>query len=217
MSEELGRIEKPLIESLKEGRKLYFVPLVYCGAESPADYIEKYNKYWGQVEEQMSDLELKLGKVNRIYHELIPIGSEDGSRALKELNDKSYQIIKARLDKGARLEVIEESDLLMEFMDWNRCLAVGLQNQKVFTTVYKSYTEASEKRNKYISSQISETLKEEEIGVLFMQEGHQVQFPPDIQVFYIAPPALDEINRWFRDREVRVNDSEEKQNEDPQA
>ncbi len=217
MSEELGKIEKPLIEDLKGGRKLYFVPLIYCGAESPADYLEKYNKYWSQVEEQISDLELKLGAVNRIYHELIPIGSEEGSRALKELNDKSYQIIKARLDKGARLEVIEESDLLMEFMDWNRCLAVGLQNQKVFTTVYKSYIEASEKRNKYISGQINETLKAEEIGVLFMREGHQVQFPPDIQVFYITPPALDEINRWLRDREVRVNDSEEKRNEDPQA
>ena len=105
----------------------------------------------------------------------------------------------------------------MEFMDWNRCLAVGLQNQKVFTTVYKSYIEASEKRNKYISGQINETLKAEEIGVLFMREGHQVQFPPDIQVFYVTPPALDEINRWFRDREVRVNDSGEKQNKEPKA
>ena len=30
---------------------------------------------------------------------------------------------------------------------------------------------------------------------------HQVQFPPDIEVFYVAPPALDEIKRWFRTRD----------------
>jgi len=104
MSEELGKIEKPPAEEFKRGRKLYFVPLIYCGRESPADYLEKFNKYWNQVENQMSDLELKLGKVDRIYHELIPVGGEDGLKAIKELNDKSCQIIKNRLDKGAQLE-----------------------------------------------------------------------------------------------------------------
>ena len=34
-----------------------------------------------------------------------------------------------------------------------------------------------------------------------MREGHQVQFPVDIQVFYVAPPGLDEIKRWVRERE----------------
>ena len=203
MSEELGKIEKPSAEEFKRGRKLYFVPLIYCGVESPAEYLEIYNKYWEQVENQISDLESKLGKVNRIYHELIPVGGEDGSKAIKELNDKSYQIIKATLDKGAQLEAIEQSELLTELMDWSRCLAVGLQNQKVFTRVYESYTEIRKKRNEYIAGQMDETLKADETGILLMREGHQVQFPPDIQVFYISPPALDEIKRWLRDREVK--------------
>jgi len=34
-----------------------------------------------------------------------------------------------------------------------------------------------------------------------MREGHQVNFPPDIQLFYVAPPALDELKRWLRERE----------------
>ena len=198
MSEELGKIEKPPVEEFKRGRKLYFVPLIYCGKESPAEYLEKFNKYWNQVENQMSDLELKLGKVDKIYHELISASGEDGVKAIKDLNDKSYQIIKNRLDKGAQLEATEDRELLTEFMDWSRCLVVGLQNQKVFTKVYESYTEASKKRNEYIAGQIDETLKVDEIGILFIREGHQVQFPSDIQVFYVAPPALDEINRWLR-------------------
>lgn len=203
MSEELGKIEKPPVGKFKRGRKLYFVPLIYCGRESPAEYLEKFNKYWNQVENQMSELELKLGKVEKIYHELIPAGGKDGIKVIKGLNDKSYQTIKNRLDKGARLEATEDSELLTEFMDWSRCLALGLQNRKVFIKIYESYTEASKKRNEHIARQIDETLKADETGVLFMREGHQVQFPPDIQVFYVAPPALDEIKRWLRDREAK--------------
>jgi len=93
--------------------------------------------------------------------------------------------------------------LLTEFMDWSRCLSVGLQNQKVLTKVYEFYTEASKKRNEHIAKQIDETLKANEIGILLMGEGHQVQFPPDIQVFYVTPPALDEIKRWLRDQEAK--------------
>ena len=195
MSEELGKIEKPSVEEFQKGRKLYFVPLIYRGRESPDEYLEKFNRYWNQVEDKMSALELKLGKVAKIYHELVSAGGDEGIKAVKEINDKSYEIIKNRLDKGAQLESAEESELLTELMDWSRCLAVGLQSQTVFTTVYQSYTEISKKRNEHIARQIDETLKADEIGMLFMREGHEVQFPQDIQVFYIAPPALDEIRR----------------------
>ncbi len=214
MPEELGKIEKPSVEEFRKGRKLYFVPLIYRGQEFPDDYLKKFNRYWNQVEDKMSALELKLGKVNKIYHELIPASGEDGIKTVKELNDKSYEIIKNRLDKGAQLEAAEESALLTELMDWSRCLAVGLQSQKVFTTVYESYTEISKKRNEYIARQIDETLKADEIGILFMREGHEVQFPEDIQVFYIAPPALDEIGRWLRDREGKQPTKQEKEDEE---
>ena len=43
---------------------------------------------------------------------------------------------------------------------------------------------------------------------MFIREGHQVQFPSDIQVFYVAPPALDEIKRWLRDRAHAAEEKE---------
>ena len=206
MAEELGKIEKPPVEEFKKGRKLYFVPLIYRGEEPPKEYVEKFNKYWEQVETQIAELELKLGKVNRIYHELIPAGGEDGSKIIKELNDRGYKIVQTCLEKGAQLEAVEEGDLLTEFMDWSRCLIVGLQNQKVFTKVYESYTEVSKKRNEYIAGKIDETLNADEVGILLMRENHQVQFPSDIQVFYVAPPALDEVKRWLRERQAKSED-----------
>lgn len=216
MSEELGKIEKPSLEEFKKGRRLYFVPLIYCGRESPPDYLERFNRYWNQVEDKMCALEMKLGKVGKIYHELVSTEGEEGIKAIKEINDKSYQIIKNRLDKGAQLESAEESELLTELMDWSRCLAVGLQSQKASTTVYQSYIEISRKRNEHIAQKIDETLKADEIGMLFMREGHQVQFPKDIQVLYIAPPALDEIRRWLRDQETKPPSEQQAKEEKPE-
>jgi hypothetical protein len=204
MPEELGKIEKPTAENFKKGRKLFFVPVIYVGKDSPDDYSEKLEKYWVQVEDQIKDLELKLGRAHRIYHELIPSGGEQGLKELKDLNEKSFQVVERRVEKGAQLEATEDADLITEFMDWSRCLSAGLQNQKVVATVYQAYTEANKKRNEFIPKHIDETLKPDEIGVLFMREGHQMQFPSGVEVFYIAPPMLDEINRWLRDRESQL-------------
>ena len=203
MSEELGKIEKPLVDEFKTGRKLYFVPLVYQGKEAEAEYLEKFNHYWEQLENQIGELELKLGKVSKIYHEFISTGGEEAVKSVAELSDKSWQIITNRLEKGAQFEPTEDGKLLTELMDWTRCLATGLQNQEVLTKVYEFYAEAGKKRNEHIARQIDDTLKTNETGILFMREGHQVQFSSDIQVFYVAPPALDEIKRWLRDRAAK--------------
>ena len=102
--------------------------------------------------------------------------------------------------------------MLTEFIDWNRCLTVGLQNEKVLTTVYDAYTAVARQRNEHISRRIDETLQQDETAVLLMREGHQVQFPPDVQIFYVAPPALDEIKRWFREREATAGGGEKEEN-----
>jgi hypothetical protein len=211
MAEELGKIEKPSVEKFKKGRKLYFIPLIYRSAGFPEDYIQKFNKYWEQVEKQISELALKLGEVNKVYHELIAVSGEGGIAAINELNDSSHKIVQACLEKKAQLEAVEEADLLTEFMDWSRCLVIGLQNPRVLSKVYESYIEVGKKRNEYIARKIDETLKEDEIGLVLMRENHQVQFASDIQVFYVSPPALDEIKRWLREYERRPGkDSEEK-------
>lgn len=204
MTEQLGKIEKPPVEEYQAGRKLLFVPLIFTPKEPQADFLELVNNYWSQVEAQVSKLETMLSEVNKVYHELIPVGGKEGMKAIKELNSRSYQIANARLKKGAKLQPIEDSELLTEFMDWSKCLAVGLQNSKVFVRVYESYAEAQKRRNSHMAKQIDETLKNDEVAILLMREGHQVQFPSDIQVFYIVPPSLDEIKRWLRAREAEI-------------
>ena len=92
---------------------------------------------------------------------------------------------------------------------------IGLQNPKVISKIYESYAEANKKRNEAMAKRIDDSLKKDEIGIVMMREGHQVQFPADIQVFYVAPPALDDIKRWIREREQQTKAKTEKTEEKP--
>jgi hypothetical protein len=198
--EQLGKIERLEVERFKQGKKLYLVPIVYSGEEAPDEYKEKCSRYWQQVMEQLTNLALKIGRVNRVYHESIFQCGEDGMKAMERLNLSSYQIAKTQCDNGAIFETIEERELFEEVMDWQRCLMLGFISDKVASKVSEFYIEAAKKRNEFMAKKISETLKDDEAGLLFIREEHSVQFPGDVEVFTIFPPALNEIHRWLRDQ-----------------
>ena len=200
MPEQLGKIERLEVEHFKQGKKLYLVPLVYSGEDAPDEYKEKCSRYWQQVAEQLTNLASKIGKVNRVYHESIFQCGEDGIKAMERLNLSSYQIAKTQCDNGAIFETIEERELFEEVMDWQRCLMLGFISDKVASEVSEFYVEAARKRNEFMAKKISETLKDDEAGLLFIREEHSVQFPSDVEVFSIFPPVLDEIHRWYRDQ-----------------
>jgi len=200
MPEQLGRIEKLEVERFKQGKKLYLVPLVYAGDEAPDEYREKCDRYWQEVAEQLANLASKIGKVDRVYHESISQSGEDGLKAMERLNPRSYQIARAECDSGAITEAVEDEELFQEVMDWQRCLMLGFMSEKVASKISGFYVEAAKKRNEFMARRISETLGEDEAGLLFVREGHSLQFPGDTEVFSVFPPALDEIHRWLRDQ-----------------
>jgi hypothetical protein len=202
MPEQLGKIEKLEVEHFKQGKKLYLVPLIYCGENAPDEYKEKCNRYWQQVAEQLVSLSSKIGTVNRVYHESVSESGENGMAAVEKLNAASYRIARTHCDNGASFEAIEERDLLEEVMDWQRCLMIGFMSDSVASKISGFYFEAAKKRNQLMAGRISETLKEDEAGLLFIREEHSVQFPGDVEVFSIFPQALDEIHRWYRDQAV---------------
>jgi len=209
MTEQIGKIEKPPVEPFKRGKKIYLVPLVYSDENVPSEYREKCICYWQQVEEQLTNLETKVGKVKRIYHESLSLCGDEGMKFIEKLSLNSYQIAKSKCDDGASLEAIEDRELLEEVTDWERCLLLGITSEKVAGKVFQFYLEASKKRYEFMSKKMNETLKEGEAGLLFIREGHSLQFPNDAEVFNVFPPALDEIHRWLRDRAKAKEDSKD--------
>ena len=90
--------------------------------------------------------------------------------------------------------------MLEEGSDWQRCIAMGQMSEKVLSTALEGYQGATSGRFEHIGNRINETLKANEAGVLFIREDHRVQFPDDVQVFYVAPPALDALKRWLNEQ-----------------
>jgi hypothetical protein len=203
VSQELGKIEKPDSADFQKGRKLFLVPLIYASKEAPEEYKEKYELYWQQAAEQVLNLESKIGLVKRIYHESISMDGEEGLSIIEKLNIRSHQIARQKCENDAELQALEDKDLAEECIDWQRCLFIGLISEKAAKKITEYYRDATRKRYEYISKRIDKTLKKDETAILFIQEGHMVQFPKDVEVFSIAPPALDEIHRWLRDNAER--------------
>src|SRR5450759_5080600 len=176
MAQELGKIEKPVAEEYRAGKKIFFVPLIFSSHELPGEYTEKCGRYWEQADAQIANLEASLGPVKKIFHELVADNGETGLKSLEQLKIMSYKLVAGRMQKGASLELTEDNDILTELMDWSRCLSLGLRNQSVFSTVYASYTEANKKRYESISKKIADGIKENEVCIVILAENHRVQF-----------------------------------------
>ena len=204
MAEELGKIEKPPVEKFTNLRKLIMVPLVFSGKDAPADFTEIFNRCWKQIDEQIVKLETNLGNVSRVYHEMIFNDGEEGLKILEQLSPESFKVVSVKYKNGAKLQGVEDAELAMENMDWERCLMVAM-GQKVRSQIAQFHIESGAKRYRHISQRIDETLKDREIGLIFVREGHSLQFPQSIEVLNVYPIALDELNRWLRDFSSRAN------------
>ena len=196
---DLGKVEKPEAGQFANKRKLLLVPLLYSWKEAPADYAILFDIYWQQVKEHLAGIEAKIGSVNRIYHESIAVSGEEALQLLEKLSPASYKIAGEKSRAGAMVEATEDASLVEEAMDWERHLLMGFISDKVARQVADFFNETSSKRYEHIAKRINETFKNNEVALLFIREGHRVQFSPDIEVFSVFPPALNDIQRWMRD------------------
>ena len=220
--QELGRVERPAAEQYRGKRRLLLVPLIYgpppvaeAGGEGSEESSEEsqgqviLERYWEQAQTQVNALSAGLGGLDRIYHESLFEGGEAGLAYLQMADRRSHGLIQARFQAGATLEATESLDLLTETLDLQRCLMVPFTSEKVASRIQEWFAEGTRSRYEYIAQQIDQTLQADETGLLLINERHQVQFPTDIEVFYIAPPALDEFRRWVQNWAARQRRMEE--------
>jgi len=78
----------------------------------------------------------------------------------------------------------------------------------------KNFQETTDSRWEFIGQQINSTLKKNETGLLFIREDHKIQFEPDIQVFFVAPPALDKLKKWIEEEINKNNQMNSTNNEE---
>jgi hypothetical protein len=214
MAQELGHMPKPEAETYASTRKLYLVPMVFAPPDQPAEFMELHDRYWKGVQEHVNHLASRLGGIHHIYIEMMSGVGDDAVKAVEAMNPTMARVVQSFIVAGGQMVATEDEQIVREAFDWQRCLMIGLASEKVSRLARDSYTDAVRSRYSHIGKKIETTLQAGETGVLIIGEGHSVQFPSDIQVFYVAPPALDEIHRWLRDRASATKESPEDTNTD---
>jgi hypothetical protein len=200
VSEALGRLERPAVESFQGRRKLLVVFLVFSHERAPAEYAALCDRYWNQVADQVTKLASHIGAVRHVYHESVWDAGEAGLTLLERVSRYSHDIARKLCSEGAVMEALEDRDLAAELSDWERFVVLGFASSKVADLVGDLYSGALKQRNEHAVGVIQKTLGDDEVGLLFAREGHGLQFPADIEVFSVVPPAFDELHRWLRDQ-----------------
>lgn len=191
----LGPTGKADPQQFDRKRKLFLVPLVTVPPQLEEQISELANIHWDQVKAQLQNLEKSLGTIRHVFHELIHDEGKAGEQLLSQIAPRSASLIKEITDSSGHLEQTEDQDLLFELSDWQRCLSMGLVSQKVSDLASENYQTAMSDRYEYIGKQIDETLEEDGVAALFISEDHRVQFPSDIQVFYVSPPSQNQLKQ----------------------
>lgn len=206
---ELGKIEKPSVESFLNKRKLYCVANIYFIENAPDEFKTLVNKYWDEVIQQIDKME-STGKIKKIFCEIIYQNGEEALNILSKINERIPALIKKKLEEGSTLLPLEKKEIFGPYTDWGNCLRVVLTHE-VFKQVFEFYTEFSEKRLQHILNVIDTNLSETDAGLLIMKDDDRakLQFPKDIEVFLITPPSYDDIIRWLRDSFLKKTSSEE--------
>ena len=149
--------------------------------------------------------QLNYGQV-RIYQDGLPVcGHElDIVRDLASRGSKNHQLVVLLVEKGATLEGTEDAALLLQ--EYNYIKAISQPNflvkkfdQKKATKTeeeikraLEEYREKSrallQKRDNFIAARIDSTLKDGEVGILFIGVMHEVEkkLPDDIQVNHLV-------------------------------
>ncbi len=196
----LGQMPKPDAGQYKDKRKLVFVPMLLLPGDLPDEARQLVERFWSEVRDNVSSLERSLGAVACVFHEALPVGGDEGLQQIEPINAHGMAFIEALVRSNARLEATEDLELLNQAADWQRCMSVGLMSEKVRDAAMNGFQEATTQRYEHIASRVEEALQPAELGIMFLRQDHRVQFPQDVQVFYVSPPALNDINRWIEDQ-----------------
>ncbi|TRZ68912.1 MAG: hypothetical protein D4Q77_00635 [Methanothrix sp.] len=172
--------------SMKEGLEKESMEKV--GRQRWDENQRKIAKFWDEVESELDGLNLDYNKV-RIYQDGLPCGGELGERIVRETADKgsrNYQIIGKLMGWGAIIEATESPELLLKEFEYIKAMVnAATEKEKIDAALRydRMKDKLIESRDTFIAKAIGATLKDGEIGLLFIGAAHNVlpKLPDDIE------------------------------------
>lgn len=215
---ELGKIEKPEAKSFTAKRKLYVVPTLPFEELALQFKLDaaKLERFWGEVRKKIEHFVSTYGNIGVVYLEGINEDDKPGIEYFDKFGKESnhYKLIKSLLDGGAiikgieKSECIERSKLLFEeysksFLPDIKEFHQGFYGKDIDFDGWRNYLvkriqDTQDEMSKFANKLIVE-LPADNNGILIITDGRPIEFPEDMDVFQIRPPAFDEIARNVRD------------------
>jgi hypothetical protein len=185
-------------------RTLYLIPFVANNREDTAiDAL--VNDYWREAVEQVEHLAGAGAPVRHLFHEGSITAGDEALAVLQQGNTAGYPHLRRLLGAGARLEPTEDVETLKATLDLHRCMSVVQASEKVADRLMHWFEETRQERYQGIAQRVNAALRTDGAGVLVISPDHQVQFAQDIDVLYVAPPALDRLTRWLREHPIAAD------------
>lgn len=196
---EIGKIIKPDIEKYKNKKKIYFVRNIYLPQNATDKYKSIFTRYWKEVDEHLDKLE-HAGKISGIFCESIYMTGEKAMNVLKTMNAQMEQTVKKKIDSGAKFIPLEDEKIFGAYIDWNNCLML-VRSPEVYKTIHKYFKKAVKDRLEHMRSVLTENIAKGEAGLLIMREEERqlLDLPHDIEVFFVMPPAYDDLLHFIND------------------
>ena len=192
-------------------RKLIYVPIIHMSADM-GSIAKKLNEkgitafgeeFWKGHRETISgfwdvishyfdyiDMDTRNRKKMKIYQDGMIAEREVGQKIVEEgikSGSKNYELVLRLLKRGAILVKTEEFKMVKEELDRLLAITKSKSTSKKLIAFIKYRlikNRLLNKRDEFISKRIDKTLKQDEIGILFLGAYHNIKkrLPKDIQI-----------------------------------
>jgi len=139
----------------------------------------RISKFWDEVERDVNTVAVDP-KMLRIYQDGLPCAGALGERIVRETAERgsrNYSIIRDLMERGARVEATESPELLREEYNYIKAIIeakTDVERAEAVSKYDKIKDKLLEDRDSFIARSISSTLKDDEIGILFIGASHNI-------------------------------------------
>ncbi|MFH1336645.1 MAG: hypothetical protein ABII96_09030 [Candidatus Zixiibacteriota bacterium] len=191
-------------------KRLIYVPVIHTEADMGSvaeplkkEYIQRYGlKRWNEHIDTIHSMWLGIRqkifvlgldyKKTKVYQDGLPVCDKELAIAsdLAKAGNENYQIVWELIQRGAKLMGTENPQLLLEEYNYIKDVAqidALEEKEKAIKEYEKKAADILERRDQYIADRITMTLKDGEIGILFIGMRHRVdeKLPEEIGVSYL--------------------------------
>lgn len=192
-------------------RRLVYIPIIHTevdmgslSADVQKEYLARYGRskwlehlrliaqLWDTIRKRLLAMPMDYGKT-RLYQDGLPVCGKEVEivRELAAMGSKNHLLLVELMDRGAQVMGTEDPDLLIqEHRNIKEITSeLGKRGGKGRLESYRSVSNGLlTRRDEFIARRISDTLGEEETGILFIGAMHKVdkKLPREIKVIYLT-------------------------------